>query len=108
MSTSPSSRAVQGYFGAVAATTLAFAVQRNMVFLLVDSLHPLQPDHLMTVLGAVLVVAVVIGVLALGPWLLVVRLAEKVGIRNPWYYVLWGAAGECCWACPCSRYGRGS
>lgn len=86
-----SSRAVQGYLGAVAAATLAFAVQRNMASLLVDSLSPLQPDHLLILSAAVLIFAAVTGVAALGPWLLVVQLAERVNIRNPWYYALWGA-----------------
>ena len=92
MSPPRSSRAVQGYFGAVAAATLAFAAQRNMAALLADSLYPLRPDHLVAVLAAVLVVAFATGVVALGPWLAVTRHAERVGIRNPWYYALWGAA----------------
>jgi len=91
MSTPQSSRAVPRYLGAVAAATLTYAVQRNMVALLVESLSPLQPDHLLMLSAAVVIIAAVIGVVALGPWLLVVQLAERVNIRNPWYYALWGA-----------------
>ena len=92
MSTPQSSRAVPGYLGAVAAATLVYAVQRNMVALLMDSLSPLQTDHLLMLSAAVLIIAVVIGVVTLGPWLLAVELAERLNIRNPWYFALWGAA----------------
>lgn len=92
MSTPQSSRTVPGYLGAVAAATLAYAVQRNMVALLMDSLSPLQTDHLLMLSTAVFVLAVVIGVVTLGPWLFVVQLAERLNIRSLWCYVPWGAA----------------
>lgn len=90
MSTPSPNRAVQGYLGAVAAATLAFAVQRNMAFLFVDSLSPLQLDHLLILSVAMSIIAVVTCVVALGPWLLAVQLAERIGIRSLWYYALWG------------------
>jgi hypothetical protein len=82
---------VEGYLCAVAAATLSFIIAEMARDALTTGLNPFRQDRLtmMIIVGAMF--ALIAGMSALAPFLVVRSIAKRIGINAAWYFIVCGA-----------------